>query len=111
MASHKETLDALVFVLCAKVYPLKPPLMRNDSLTASLILDYIWEITEYHYASEHVALMKRTRFQREVDDAFYRIYPLIGLSSNSIRKYVSEVWQTGKVTRYVKFKEVKPFNL
>jgi len=108
--SSDDTYDALMFVLIEKVYPMRPELLRNDSKTAALVEEYVFQMSGVYRKSRRLNPDRRTHFQDEAHSVYYRIFPLEYLSSESLRKYIRQLWKTGAISEYITFRSVNHFD-
>jgi hypothetical protein len=108
LKSRAETREALLFILVEKIYPRKPILMRNDTLAASLVVQYV-SIMISEFLSSQGLNQNRTRFQEEARSAYYQIFPLENLQEETIRKYIAELWRSEAFSNYLEFKNVKTY--
>lgn len=103
--------EALVVVLVQKIYPFDASLVRNDVKTARLIRDFVLVIDKEYKASFRIKYAEHSRLQQQAWDSREFIEPLIGLSVESLRKYVSLVWKHGDIQPLIKFDKVKSVGL
>lgn len=106
MRSRVWVLEALSFVLLEKIYPRKPALMRNDSLAASVVVQYVSTMLSEYQSSKKLN-QNRTKFQKEARDAYYKIYPLENLTVATVRKYIAELWRDDSFLKRIKISKVK----
>ncbi len=101
---REDTGKALKFVLLEKIYPVSPSLMRNDTKASVLVEDYVFQMIEIYWSSIHIRPGKLTELQVEAVNAYFSITPLEGISSESIRKYIRLLWQSGAIEDCIFFK-------
>ncbi|AVW90646.1 hypothetical protein [Celeribacter baekdonensis] len=104
MGKHDSVLQALRFVLCEKVYPRRLDLMRNDTRAAEVVESYVSIISEFYAGAYFKNPAKRTPFERNAYNVFWKIRPLNGLSKDTLRKYIAELWAKGAFDQKILFK-------
>lgn len=80
--------------------------MRNDTLAASLVVQYVEIMLEEYYFSRRLN-QNRTRFQEQARDAYFKIDSLEGLTEDTVRKYIAELWRSDAFVQGIKFEIVK----
>lgn len=98
-----ETLDTLFLILNHKVYAIDPSLIRNDSKAAKRVVALVDDV------SERVELVhqKRWDLQSNYDRQMALLHEstslLEGLTLDTIRKYIAELWKAEKFNRSIRF--------
>ncbi len=86
-----HVLYSLRALLLDKIYLANKNLIRNDSMAAKLVFEYVNLVDEIVHSGCDGGNLK-FEAAREIR---FRIEPLIGLSEHTIRKYIAELWGAG----------------
>lgn len=101
-----RTLNCLRTVLVEVIYPKDMALCRNDAKAAKRVHDYVFSVEEEYLRERNESWIGRGRVDRDSYERDYlRVEPLVGMSQQSIRKYVALVWRDMDLAKSLKFKE------
>lgn len=91
-------------VLLELIYPMDSALLRNDSRTAKLLFDYVAKVSKQIEAgvdTEDLSLLAAKTL-------WSQMAPLDGLSQQTLRKYISEIWSDDCYTGIKRYVRLEP---
>ncbi len=98
-----STLHALETLLLTQIYPTDMNLCRSDSQTAKLVFAYVESVNQrYQRQQKNLDLRAHSKAEDALELSYRRVLPLIGLSQQTIRKYVAETWQERDIAKKLK---------
>jgi len=105
LTSQGAALDALKFILCEKIYPMRPDLIRNDSQTALIVMKYVVEIAQTYYGRNRTNRRSWSTLQEESAFLYDQILPLEELRMTTVRKYISQLWKSRDLHEFLTFRK------
>jgi hypothetical protein len=107
MASHAQTLEELRLLLLKKFYPMQIGLVRNDKATAEMVVKYVAVMSRARDESRHKIPQDWSSFELEAIVNNVNFSSLRNLTSDTVRKYISELWASGSFRDNIKIQDDK----
>lgn len=99
--TNEQVRELLLELLCERIYPRHPELVRNDSRAARIVERYI-DMLRSEYA-HHRGNNKRTYNQHELVGLWYNYADLDGLGEEALRKHIRFLWESGSLVGRIEF--------
>lgn len=96
-----------MFVLCEKIYPIRPELVRNDKQTAQIVFSYVQSMSHAYHSIDRTRRGHLTQIQEDALNVYLEIYHLEDTQAETIRKYISKLWAHDAFDGRLEFRKVK----
>lgn len=106
-SSAEEIRGLLLDLLCERIYPRYPQLVRNDAKTARIVHAYLAEIEAYYQKNLRENPSKIDEEQGEAIALAIIYSALVGLGVEALRKHIWGLWSSGQLPARLRFDVVK----
>ena len=91
--AKRQVQEELFDLLGTKIYSINPSLIRNDTKAAQFVVSYVNTVVDLNRNWLKQKAGTRTRLQEETLQTMFITESLRGLSEDTLRKYIAELWE------------------